>query len=106
MNEEEMLAIVTNSDPSEDSIVSKFNVVTFFLRLCQKSKRPVAVFLANGIKLTGRVLAFDEESILFTGQGDESVDAAQLIILCNVASIRPVGAEPREALPLNRPPRR
>ncbi len=69
----------------------------FLKRLCE-SKKPVTVFLVNGVKLQGVVMAHDETSLLLGREAHE-----QLVFKSAISTIMPhdkvrlaEGGEPKE----------
>lgn len=68
-----------------------------FLSARVADRRRVHCWLANGIKLSGRVLAFDAETIFL---GDHEADSdAMMIFKMQVASIAPIPDNTRRGLP-------
>jgi len=60
-----------------------------FLNTVKTKRVTVNLFLANGVKLQGRVVDFDRFSILFTTT-DKTQEKTQLVFKANVATIMPV----------------
>ncbi len=64
----------------------KRNLQDVFLNHIRKAKAPVTVFLVNGVKLQGMVIAFDNFSILLRRDGH-----SQLIYKHAISTIMPSG---------------
>ena len=58
-----------------------------FLRAVEESKQPVSVYLVNGIKLQGVIMAFDAHTILLHQFNDNRVVSTQLIYKSAISTL-------------------
>lgn len=66
-----------------------YRVQTAFLRSAKENQNPINIYLANGVKLTGKVVDFDLGSILFTTSTTVKDKLPQLVFKVNIATMVP-----------------
>ena len=76
------------------------NIQDSFLNAARKDKLPVTTYLVSGVKLTGRIRAFDKYSVVMDTNNQE-----QLIFKHAIASVVMArGSRHSEAAPASAPP--
>lgn len=76
-----------SSDISNSITITKNQVQDEYIQKCLNSKKPVNVYLVNGIKLQGQILAHDAFTLLIKGKTDES--EPQLVYKHACSTIQP-----------------